>query len=113
MKYLDNVHLIKNQIIAIGLKKGLAYLRTWRLLMLQIILPIVLLVVSILNSRNYSPEVYFSPLEMSLNSYKNPITVISGEKNDYSGQYKKLMGDYQVMEVENVTSTMLQLVRDA
>lgn len=112
VKYLKGVLLVKNQIIAIGLKKVLAYLRTWHLLILQIVLPIVLLVISILNSRSYSPEIYFSPLEMSLDLYKKPITVISGLKNDYSNHYKNLVEDYEVMEVENVTTTMLQLVRD-
>lgn len=103
--------MITNQVKAIALKKFLACFRTWHLLVLQTVLPIFLLVLTVLNSRNYALKVYFSSLEISLKSYQNPVTIISGLKNDYSDAYKNLLKNYQVLEVENVSATVLDLVR--
>jgi hypothetical protein len=109
--YLSGYPLIINQFIAMLLKKFFSTLRNWFLLILQIALPVVLLIITVLDARGYVPKSTFPSLKISLDPYNEPITVMSGIANQYYEKYRNNIGnDHQLLEVSDVATEMIRLV---
>lgn len=107
----DGVSLKLNQVLAVVMKKFLATWRSWILFLLQICLPIVLLVITVLNVRAFVPKTTFEALEITLDSYPEPITLLSSySPNKYVEIFQNLTGRHGVMNSEDITSDILQLV---
>lgn len=79
--------------------------------MFQFFLPIVLLIITVLNARSYVQDTVFPPLKMTLSSYNNPITLISGVNNSYYQAYIQTLQNYIVEESDDIVETMLFQVR--
>jgi ATP-binding cassette subfamily A (ABC1) protein 3 len=109
--YLSGFPLITNQFIAMLLKKKISTLRNWFLLILQIALPVVLLIITVLDARGYVPKSTFPSLKISLDPYNEPITVMSGIANQYYEKYRNNIGnDHQLLEVSDIAAEMIRLV---
>jgi hypothetical protein len=109
--YLSGYPLIINQFIAMLLKKFFSTLRNWFLLILQIALPVVLLIITVLDARGYVPKSTFPSLKISLDPYNEPITVMSGIANQYYEKYRNNIGnDHQLLEVSDIAAEMIRLV---
>jgi hypothetical protein len=109
--YLSGYPLIINQFIAMLLKKFFSTLRNWFLLILQIALPVVLLIITVLDARGYVPKSTFPSLKISLDPYNEPITVMSGIANQYYEKYRNNIGnDHQLLEVSDIATEMIRLV---
>jgi hypothetical protein len=109
--YLSGYPLIINLFIAMLLKKFFSTLRNWFLLILQIALPVVLLIITVLDARGYVPKSTFPSLKISLDPYNEPITVMSGIANQYYEKYRNNIGnDHQLLEVSDIAAEMIRLV---
>jgi hypothetical protein len=109
--YLSGYPLIINQFMAMLLKKFFSTLRNWFLLILQIALPVVLLIITVLDARGYVPKSTFPSLKISLDPYNEPITVMSGIANQYYEKYRNNIGnDHQLLEVSDIAAEMIRLV---
>ncbi|KAJ3635397.1 hypothetical protein MTP99_008310 [Tenebrio molitor] len=112
--YLSGYPLIINQFIAMLLKKFFSTLRNWFLLILQIALPVVLLIITVLDARGYVPKSTFPSLKISLDPYNEPITVMSGIANQYYEKYRNNIGnDHQLLEVSDIATEMIRLTSES
>ncbi|RZC40617.1 ABC tran and/or AAA 21 domain containing protein [Asbolus verrucosus] len=110
VKYVDGCRLIINQVIAMLYKKFFSTLRAWPLLLSQIIITIALLLVA-LSSNIYSLYTNMTDeLTIDLDKYQQPVILISGSKNTYYDAYKETLSKHEVLEVENISETILELV---
>ena len=109
---LTGSQLIKNQFLAMLMKKTLSVIRTYVLQFIQILMPVAFLVVAIIVSRNSNRPGDLPSLPITLDSYDKPVTLVEElVSSKYSQMYLNTLKGYEVQKVDNITSTMLRLVR--
>lgn len=109
LNYLEGMPLLRNQFFAMFLKKTFAFIRTWNLFLFQFFLPIILLIISVLNSKSYAQDMSFPSLNMALSTYTEPIAVLSGVNSSYYYDvYKSLISGNTLEETDNVNDYLLQ-----
>ncbi|XP_044270584.1 phospholipid-transporting ATPase ABCA3-like isoform X2 [Tribolium madens] len=107
---LTGFMLIKNQFLAMLMKKVLSIIRTWILQFIQILMPVAFLIIAIVVSRNTNKSADLPKLPITLNSYRNPITLIEDNANDsFSALFVQTLKGYEIKNVTNITSEMLDL----
>lgn len=96
---LTGLPLIKNQIAAMLLKKTIYTRRNWILLLVQILIPVILTIITVLITKSFVVSETLPALEITLDSYKtiNPVALLANHatKADSPGgrfvaQYSKL-----------------------
>lgn len=109
---LSGFKLIKNQFMAMLMKKVLSIVRTWILQFIQILMPVAFLIIAIVVSRNTNKSADLPKLPITLDSYRNPITLIEDNaKNAFSELYEEALKGYEIEKVTNITEIMLNLVK--
>lgn len=74
------------------MKKSLSTIRSWILFLIQIIIPVVFLIITIIVTRNVDSNRDLPELDLTLDAYDNPITVVSGE-SEYKTQYISMLNE--------------------
>lgn len=108
---LSGWKLRRNQILAMLLKKGISTMRSWILLLVQILIPVVFLIISIVSERAVERNQDLPELELSLDSYDQPITLLSGSgayKTEYSNILQEGGHVYHDIGNENMPDYVLQ-----
>lgn len=83
--------LKKFQTLAMLTKKGVTSIRSWKVLLIQILAPTIFIILTLL-----TPAATVSDLkvqEFSLDHYDRPVTVLSGSDNDYKTAYRNILKD--------------------
>ncbi|XP_064211531.1 phospholipid-transporting ATPase ABCA3 isoform X2 [Tribolium castaneum] len=111
--HLSGFNLLRNQFIAIVLKKNLSLLRSWYLFLLQVILPVALLIITVLNARGYAPKTSFPALKMSLESYNEPITLVQNDGSSLANTYINMLNGYPAKTVNNLESEIINLTKES
>lgn len=110
---LTGYALLRNQIIAMVMKKVLSTLRAWILLFIQVIMPVVFLIIAIVVARNMDTNRDLPELELTLDSYDDPVTVLSGFGN-YMEQYANILNNsnhiYTNLSLSSLPNYILQKV---
>ncbi|RZB38621.1 ATP-binding cassette sub-family A member 3-like, partial [Asbolus verrucosus] len=113
LNYLKGFPLMKNQFIAMTLKKFFSTLRTWHLFVFQVVLPVALILITVLTSRGSDIQKHtFPALRMTLDSYTDSVTLISGEETNEYTNYKDMLSKYDVEKKDNISATILQLTKE-
>ncbi|XP_044269295.1 phospholipid-transporting ATPase ABCA3-like isoform X2 [Tribolium madens] len=107
---LKGFNLLLNQIMAMILKKVLTTFRSWFLFLVQVFVPVL---IAILMIKDFSKRTdSFPPYSMSLKSYSKPIILL--ENNDVlANTYVKVLGEYPVKTVKNLTEEILVLTSES
>lgn len=111
---LTGLALIKNQFLAMFMKKCLSVARTRLLQLIQVLIPVTFLIVALVVSRNMDKNKTsdLPKLPLTLESYNDPVVLIQSNFNDfYSRSYLESVKGHQVKNVTSITQTMLDLVR--
>lgn len=99
---LTGFPLVKNQIGAMLLKKTIYTKRNWILLLVQILIPVILVLVTVLITKSFVISDTLPALTISLDSYAtiNPVALISNHVTNvdspggrFAAQYSKLFND--------------------
>ncbi|XP_044267018.1 phospholipid-transporting ATPase ABCA1-like [Tribolium madens] len=106
--HVSGFGLLRNQIVAMILKKELSIFRSWILFLFQILLPILVLVCYIFLFGSNPNETSYSSRKIALSSYKNPITLLENT-NSMAETYVKVLKGHQVKTVDNITAKILNL----
>lgn len=96
------------------MKKFLSTYRSWVLLLIQIMMPVLFLIIAMVVARNTKRTGDLPALAMDLNRFKNPVTVVENNPNStYTDAYLGVLKDlnYNFEETGNLTDRMLSLVR--
>jgi ATP-binding cassette subfamily A (ABC1) protein 3 len=112
LNYLTGALLTRNQCVAMFLKKFLYAFRSWYLILIQTGPLMILLIATVLGNRGFDTKITFPALNITLDSYQNPITVISGRRNEYYAKYLQELNEYQVDEASNITAKILNLTSE-
>ncbi|KAJ3635392.1 hypothetical protein MTP99_008305 [Tenebrio molitor] len=108
--YLTGMVLIKNQFIAMVLKKFLYNLRNWHLLVLQIFVPVALLLMVAFSPENNTSKDMFPPLKITLDSYDEPVTLLTGTNSRYYDIYRRyILQDHELKEVSYIRTKIIAL----
>lgn len=114
MELLTGFQLVKNQYSAMLMKICLSILRTWILQLIQISIPVLFLIITIVVTRNSSRTGDLPELSLTLNSYDNPITLleVQGSSSVASSIYETMLkaAGHSVNTVANITENLLALV---
>ncbi|XP_044748783.1 phospholipid-transporting ATPase ABCA3 [Coccinella septempunctata] len=112
--FLQGYQLIKNQYLAMLMKKVLSAVRSWRLHLIVLAIPVFMIIVTmLLNKAQKQPEL--PALTLNLDSYSKQKPRVLVEKNgstDYEDYFEGISqaGSYQ--HVTNLTAEMLRLTRE-
>jgi ATP-binding cassette subfamily A (ABC1) protein 3 len=107
---LTGFALVKNQFLAMLMKRVLSIIRTWILQFIQILMPVAFLVIAIIVSRNTNKSQDLPKLSLTLDSYNDPVTLMQGDpNNDYFKSYAKTLQGHDVQNAQNITEIMLNL----
>ena len=113
-KPLSTFEVLINQFLAMSTKKFLSTIRSWVLLAIQIIMPVVFLIIAIVVTRQQNRTGNLPAMPLTLNKFQNPVLVVDGNENgNYGGYakiYKEVVGN-AYRKVNNITETLLNLVR--
>ncbi|XP_068902097.1 phospholipid-transporting ATPase ABCA3-like isoform X2 [Tenebrio molitor] len=108
--YLTGMVLIKNQFIAMVLKKFLYNLRNWHLLVLQIFVPVALLLMVAFSPENNTSIDMFPPLKITLDLYDEPVTLLTGTNSRYYDIYRRyILQDHELKEVSYIRTKIVAL----
>ncbi|KAK9882104.1 hypothetical protein WA026_018947 [Henosepilachna vigintioctopunctata] len=112
--FLTGAALIKNQYMAMMMKKMLSIWRTWRLHLIVVVIPVFMIVITMLISKvKKQPEL--PPLRLELETYQKqkPIVLIESTvpNNTFQTIYEKLSAIGTYKSVKNLTDEMLNLTR--
>ncbi|KAJ8922450.1 hypothetical protein NQ315_004397 [Exocentrus adspersus] len=114
--YTGGFNLVLNQFFAMLLKKFLSTYRTWVLLVIQIFMPCIFLIIAIVVTRNAQYTGDLPAMELNLNRYDNPVTVVETNPNSsFTDTYLGVLKDlhYNSEMTDNVTNRMLTLTAEA
>lgn len=112
-KLLTGPKLIKNQFMAMLMKKYLSIARTWLLQIIQILIPVAFLIIAIIASRNMNKYTVESlpKLPLSLDIYEDPIILVQDDvSNRFSEHFLQIVQGHQVQKVTSIEEAMLNLV---
>lgn len=92
-EFLTGWALWRNHLIAMLMKKVLSTVRSWILFIIQNIIPVTFLIIAIIVAKQMYSGNDLPNLNMTLDSYDNPVTVIATNREDnvYYAQYKQLL----------------------
>lgn len=94
------------------MKKILVLKHAWGLHFIQILIPVVFTIMTILIARNTNSYKDLPRLPLSLDSYKNSLTLIQkSTENGYSQNYQEILKNNRMVFTTNITKTVLHLVR--
>ncbi|XP_053686915.1 phospholipid-transporting ATPase ABCA3-like [Sabethes cyaneus] len=101
VQLLTGRELLINQVKAQFLKKILSTIRSWGVLIIQLGIPIFYVAMTFIITRSMAADKDLPPLTMSLNSYKETVTVLEGTPNDpkvlaYQQQFKQFSGSHRL-----------------
>lgn len=111
--YTGGYNLLANQFFAMLMKKFLSMYRSWVLLIIQILMPVLFLIIAMIVMRTSQATGNLPALAMDLNRFDNPITVVGNVSNSiYAETYLDVLKDlnYHAEMTNNVTNRMLNLV---
>lgn len=102
---LTGCKLRRNQIMAMLLKKSVSIARSWILLLIQILIPVVFLIISILSERAVGRHKDLPERKLTLDDYDRPVTIVSGSGR-YKTEYLNILNEnknlYEDIEDKNV-----------
>lgn len=98
-KLLTGCKLYINQLKAMMMKKVFSTIRSWILMIVQILIPITFLIIAIIVVRSWKAFKDLPPLDIHLESYTNPYTVLSGN-NDYKTSYMNIVKKHQSQVID-------------
>ncbi|KAJ8951652.1 hypothetical protein NQ318_012323 [Aromia moschata] len=105
--------LLNNQFMAMLLKKILSNMRSWILLCIQILMPVLFLIIAIVVARSNQQMGDLPAMPLSLDKFDNPVTLTEkiNDNFDYTDDYKKVLTDegHRVEDANNMTQRMIQL----
>ncbi|KAJ3635396.1 hypothetical protein MTP99_008309 [Tenebrio molitor] len=109
--YLSGFPLIRNQFIAMVLKKTFFTLRKWYLLVIEIVTFVALLIFTVLITRE---DLLNNTLKISLDPYEEPLTLMAGITNQsYYKTYRNNVGNnHQILEVSDIATEMIRLTSE-
>lgn len=113
---LTGFALWKNQFLAMLMKRALSTWRSMILFFVQNLIPVAFLIIAIVVSRTMDATVDLPNLNMTLDSYNDPISVVTTNNinNLYYLQYKQMFRDehrtLRDWETGNITKHMLEQV---
>lgn len=111
---LSGATLVQNQIIAMFKKKYLQTIRSWLLLLLQILIPVIFLIITILAGRERAIFNDLPPMLVTLDSYEEPVTVLQTNSSAEPTEFAyRIAAEYQNMSLSlntvlNVISTDME-----
>ncbi|KAJ8951645.1 hypothetical protein NQ318_012316 [Aromia moschata] len=105
--------LLINQFMAMLLKKIVSNMRSWILLCIQILMPVLFLIITFLIERIYKDIGDLPAMPLSLDKFDNPVTLREkiNDNFNYADDYKKILTDkgHLVEDADNMTQTMIEL----
>lgn len=89
--FLTGWLLWRNHLLAMLMKKVLSTVRTWILFVIQNVIPVAFLIIAIIVARQMNTDQDLPNLDITLDSYDDPITVMTAENvnNDFYRQYRE------------------------
>ncbi|XP_018575545.1 ATP-binding cassette sub-family A member 3-like isoform X2 [Anoplophora glabripennis] len=114
--YEDGLKLLINQFLAMLMKKFLSTFRSWILLIIQIMMPVLFLIIAMVVARNQKRTGDLPALGIDLTRFKNPVTVVEDNPNStYTKTYLDILKDlsYDFEVIDNITDRMLSLTAEA
>lgn len=113
---LSGWRLRRNQALAMLLKKSVSIARSWILLLIQIFIPVVFLIITIVAERSVERNKDLPELELSLDSYDRPVTILGGS-GPYKAGYLNILNNnshlYEDIENGNITEYIVQKTIEA
>ncbi|ODM80556.1 ATP-binding cassette sub-family A member 3 [Orchesella cincta] len=90
---LEGLKLVKEQFLALLTKKYIYTLRKRKLMLSQLIIPVVILILAIwVSNKSFETPEPPPPLEIKLDSYKKPVTLASSTDPTFSAQLASVIG---------------------
>ncbi|GJQ67966.1 hypothetical protein Trydic_g16721 [Trypoxylus dichotomus] len=92
-EFLTGWPLWRNHVSAMLMKKVLSTVRSWILFIIQNIIPVAFLIIAIIVARQMNASNDLPNLEITLDSYDNPVTVMTTDNisNNFFGQYREIL----------------------
>lgn len=113
---LSGWKLRRNQMLAMLLKKTVSTARSWILLLIQIFIPVLFLIITIVAERSVERNKDLPELELSLDSYDRPVTILSGD-GPYKTGYLDILNNnshlYEDIGNGNMTGYIVQKTLEA
>ncbi|KRT85363.1 ABC transporter ATP-binding protein [Oryctes borbonicus] len=91
--FLTGWPLWRNHVLAMFMKKVLSTVRSWILFLIQNIIPVAFLIIAIIVARQMNASNDLPDLDITLDSYDNPITVMTTDNvnNNIFNQYREML----------------------
>lgn len=89
------------------LKKTISIFRSWILVLIHILIPVVFVILAIISERSMTHDKDLPKLELSLGAYDQPVTILSGSgvfKNEYLDILKENGYVYEDIGNKNVSA---------
>lgn len=109
-KRKTGTELLKNQIFAMIIKRALSTIRSWQLLVVQFLIPVVLLILAIISGQQSATKELPS-LDIELASYRDPVTLINCDEEEMCNAGAKWLNDQslELKKVKNVSQEVLAI----
>lgn len=107
---LTGCSLINNQILAMLLKKAVCTARAWAILLIQMLLPVLFVMLTLLSERSSKSEKKLPVLKLSLDRYDRPVTILGGTgayKKEYLNALKEDNHLYEDIEGKNISEYII------
>uniref|UniRef100_V5I8B4 ATP-binding cassette sub-family A member 3 n=1 Tax=Anoplophora glabripennis TaxID=217634 RepID=V5I8B4_ANOGL len=113
--YTGGLNLLINQFFAMLMKKFLSTYRSWILLVIQILMPVLFLIITIIVMRNMQNTGSLPALPMDLARFDNPVVLVGNiSESTYAETYLNVLNDlsYKTEMTNNVIDRMLHLTAE-
>lgn len=106
--FLTGWALWRNHLLAMLIKRVLSTVRSWILLLIQNIIPVLFLIIAIIVARQMNTANDLPKLDITLDSYDDSVTVVTTENqnNLFYNQYKQLLRNEGREYIDWVTQNM-------
>lgn len=108
---LKGIALLVNQLIAMIMKKALYVWRTWYITLIQILMPVVFLILTIIIVRTWQSVRNLPAREISMAAYgttHTPVEVVNGDLNEVAAIYKDLTDGIELNGSETMSEYILR-----
>ncbi|CAH0545633.1 unnamed protein product [Brassicogethes aeneus] len=111
---LTGLSLMVNQSYAMLMKKFLSAIRSWIMLFLLLILPVIFLIITMVSARTAGAKIELSMLKLNMDKWKKSSVLTEGPSdNAYLTQYKKWSGNnMNFINVADIEAEALQKRKD-
>ncbi|XP_018330699.1 ATP-binding cassette sub-family A member 3 [Agrilus planipennis] len=110
-KYLTGCALWRNQFLVMFLKRVLSTYRSWVLMLIQILVPVLFLIIAMIVGRLYDRTSDLPSLPITLSRYNNPVTLISGtSENNYYNSYLNVMNSQNQKYIETGSGNLSEVI---